>query len=175
VSEEQWRPVVGWESLYEVSSHGRVCSLARVVVRRNARVYTIPRRMLRGTMSLGYVVVSLCRAGVIDRQRVHRLVANAFLGDTGKMFVLHKDGNPHNNAVSNLRIGTAAENSLDMVQHGKSTRGVRHPMVKLTEEDVLRIRRMDGSRTGIAKQFGICRQTVSDIKALKRWSWLKAA
>ena len=30
---EEWRPVVGWEGLYEVSSLGRVRSVDRVVVR----------------------------------------------------------------------------------------------------------------------------------------------
>ena len=42
---EEWRPVVGWEGLYEVSSLGRVRSLDRIeVVRRLGSLVQRPRR-----------------------------------------------------------------------------------------------------------------------------------
>ncbi|AKL88362.1 HNH endonuclease [Gordonia phage GMA6] len=50
---------------------------------------------------------------------VHRLVAEAFLGapPSDKPLVLHRDGNPLNNKVTNLKYGTSSENRLDSVSH----------------------------------------------------------
>ncbi|WP_158261590.1 NUMOD4 domain-containing protein [Mycobacterium sp. ITM-2016-00318] len=43
---EEWRPVPGWWG-YSVSSHGRVRSDDRVVVRRNGRSLPVVERILR--------------------------------------------------------------------------------------------------------------------------------
>ena len=46
-------------------------------------------------------------------RRIHRLVAEAFIGKIPQaMDVDHKDGNRHNNDVKNLRIVTHSENCL---------------------------------------------------------------
>ena len=79
---EEWRPVPGWEGVYEVSSHGRVNSLERVIRTRNGRTLHVTARAM--TVSEGwdnYWFVML-RAGARRKwERVHRLVFAAFVAE----------------------------------------------------------------------------------------------
>ena len=56
---------------------------------------------------------------------LHRAVALAWMGEQpeGKPFVLHGDGDPSNNHVSNLRWGDQFDNMADMIEHGNSRLG----------------------------------------------------
>lgn len=106
---EQWRPVQGYEGLYDVSNHGRVRSMHV-----GGRLLAIPANRF------GYPIVRLHDGrGNGKTFNVHSLVALAFLGERepGQQ-VRHLDGNPANNLVTNLRYGSASENMLDRVQHG---------------------------------------------------------
>ena len=113
---ENWKPVPGYEGCYEVSDRGSVRSLDRV-----AR----DGKRLRGQaiapwqMPSGHLRVGLTRNGIKRTLKVHRLVLLAFVGPppTG-MEVLHRDGDPTNNTLENLRWGTKSENSRDQLAHG---------------------------------------------------------
>lgn len=115
-STEAWRPVVGYEGLYEVSDHGRVRSIPRVDSR--------GRRIRGGILALtrapsGHVGVKLSRGGVYERGKVHRMVLTAFIGPAPEGHeALHGDGDPANNRLENLRWGTRSENIRDSVRHG---------------------------------------------------------
>ena len=121
---EEWRSVVGWEGLYEVSSLGRVRSVPRID-RKGRRVQDRIMKPSRGNS--GYQQVGLKS---IDRDHsqtkmVHRLVGDAFLGvKPGGLVTRHLDGDKSNNAAVNLAYGTYRENSLDILRHG------RHPSQK---------------------------------------------
>lgn len=110
---ERWLPAVGFEGLYEVSDRGRVASLPRS--NRRGRLVLTP-----SPDSDGYLQVVLCSAGVRYTRKVHVLVAEAFIGPRppGKV-TRHLDGNQLNNARSNLRWGTHAENAQDRIAHGR--------------------------------------------------------
>lgn len=110
---EQWKPVAGYEGYYEVSSEGRVRSLARG---RNRRTGQILRPSLDRK---GYHVINLCRDGRQKQHKVHRLVALAFHGPSD-LLALHGDGNPDNNTVGNIRWGTPLENNDDRRRHGRA-------------------------------------------------------
>lgn len=73
----------------------------------------------------------------------HRLVLILFVGPPPKpdSVCRHLDGNPTNNKVGNLAWGTNKDNSQDAIFHGTTTRGVKNSMSKLTEGDVLKIKR----------------------------------
>ena len=116
---EQWKPVHGYEGIYEVSSHGRVRSLDRTVTRSGGQVRR-KGKVLRATLNPGgYPVVSLYRQGRPKNRYVHALVAEAFFGTRPKgMEVCHNDGDPTNNHLDNLRYGTSSDNELDKVRHG---------------------------------------------------------
>lgn len=105
---EIWKPVVGYEGLYEVSNTGKVRSLERIttVGRRG-----IGKELKQYLLPCGYLDVSLSNSGKIKHKRVHRLVADAFCENPdGKDEVNHIDGNKKNNSASNLEWVTAAEN-----------------------------------------------------------------
>lgn len=110
MSTEEWRPVVGYEGHYEVSDQGRV----RVAKRRYFG-------KIMSTTSVGdpYPALQLWRDSKPRVLRVHRLVLEAFVGPRPDgLLARHLDGDPTNNALTNLRWGTYSENGLDSVRHG---------------------------------------------------------
>lgn len=112
---ERWRPVLGFEGIYEVSDRGRV---KRIVPVLNGPAGYILRP---GPSSHpgGYVLVGLRRDGKPTTHTVHKLVLQAFVGPRPPgMECRHMDGNPTNNALSNLRWGTRKENMRDQLRHG---------------------------------------------------------
>lgn len=77
---EEWRPVVGYEGLYEVSDWGRVKSLDRVVNGGNQygasfKVLKKGRILKPSFDSDGYLIVTISGT----TKKVHRLVAKAFI------------------------------------------------------------------------------------------------
>lgn len=115
-SDEVWRPVVGWENFYSVSSYGRV---RRTDPRKGARSFGRCRKL---TVSNAHVVVSLNRPGAQRVYLVHRLVLEAFIGPAPDGYeCCHNDGNGLNNALSNLRWDSARANARDRVRDGATT------------------------------------------------------
>lgn len=176
---EEWRPVVDWEGLYEVSSHGRVRSCRRVVLRSDGRTQTFAERIRKLQLMLdGRLAVHLCRDSKPHSLLVHRLVARAFLGDPEDgSEVCHGDGDPQNNRVENLRWDSRSGNMLDKLAHDTHNRGERHNMVKLREIDVREIRDLYAGgalQRDIAEKFGVTQQAVSRIIRRKIWGWMDA-
>ena len=118
---EQWKPVYGYEGIYEVSSHGRVRSLDRVVTYSDGRVRHYKGKVLHATPKKrgGYPVVCLYSQDKGQIRTVHSLVAETFIGPRPEgTEVCHNDGDPANSRLDNLRYGTSRENKLDTVRHG---------------------------------------------------------
>lgn len=88
-------------------------------------------------------------------------------------FVLHSCDNPPCCNPRHLRWGTVAENSADMIRHGRSMKGERHPNAKLTESDVLEIRSRNysipGSHAATAAEFGLHPVYLSRLLAGRWW------
>lgn len=127
-SDQEWRPVVGYEGAYEVSEYGDVRTVPRVTIRRDGKPHSIPGRMRRPHSTArngGHLCIGLIVDKVNRTHRIHVLVAEAFIGPRplgveGEE-IRHLDGNPLNNHVSNLRYGTRSENQVDAVEHGTNT------------------------------------------------------
>lgn len=168
---EAWRPVDGWP--YDVSDHGRV--------RRNPP--SAQSRAVGGVLRAragvnGYPVVQLCGEGRRQREYVHRLVATAFHGPqpTPAHVVNHRDGVKTNNQATNLEWVTEKENQ----RHARATGlnrnyGAGSPLSKLTEEQVLAIRRR--AREGVrlrqlAAEHGLSYQGARDVVVRRCWSHL---
>ena len=117
---ETWRPVVGYEGLYEVSDRGHVRSVARFVRgRAGAPSPRVSRALERSANTHGYLHVSLSRENRRRTSYVHALVLQAFVGPKPEgMEACHADGDKRNNAVENLRWDTRSENAKDRVRHG---------------------------------------------------------
>lgn len=117
-TDEEWRPVVGWEGSYEVSDHGRIRSVPRVATNGSNRSGKVLKPCDIGS---GHLSVSLYRGSKRTHRQIHRLVCEAFHGPQpeDKPFVLHWDDVPDNNHATNLRWGTAKENSADSRRNGR--------------------------------------------------------
>ena len=68
----------------------------------------------------------MSRCGFRRHHYVHTLVAQAFIGErpSPEHEVLHNDGDPWNNSVSNLRYGTTRENAQDRERHRRQRLGL---------------------------------------------------
>lgn len=73
---------------------------------------------------------------------------------------------------SHLRWATRKENEADKLLHGRTPCGTAHVHSKLTDKEVLQIRKSRAPQRQIAAKYGIVQQTVSDIKCRRRWAWL---
>ena len=113
--EIEWRGIVGFEGLYEVSNCGEVKSLDRMEMckgkprKRIGRILNISRNK-----KTNYNMVFLRKDGVTYPKLVHRLVAEAFIPNPdNKPNVDHIDTDPNNNCVDNLRWVTQHENAMN--------------------------------------------------------------
>ena len=87
---EEWKNIIGYEGLYEVSNKGNVRN-----VRRN--------KLLRLQKNQGYIRVALSKNGIKTWLRVHRLVAQAFIENPDNLpEINHLDEDKANNSVDNL-------------------------------------------------------------------------
>lgn len=120
--DEIWKPVLGYEGLYEVSNHERVRSISRMVINSNGvGERRSPGKLLKQYMGdVGYYCVTLCKDGVPKKKRVHDLVCSAFHGPRPEgMEVLHLDGTRTNNMPENLMWGTRSDNMRDPICKAK--------------------------------------------------------
>lgn len=119
----------------------------------------------------GYLRVSI--AGKL--QFVHRLVAELYIPNPErKTQVNHKDGNKLNNCVDNLEWVTNQENRNHALEHGLHLCGEACPGAKLSEEDVIFIRKHPEISSEIyANMFNISPRTVDDVKSYRIWKQLK--
>lgn len=101
---EVWRPVVGYEGLYEVSSLGRVATLNY----KNTKT----RRLLSIAINTNwYQYINIYKNKIRTNIRVHRLVASAFLDNpNSKICVNHINGIKIDNSIGNLEWATYSDN-----------------------------------------------------------------
>lgn len=108
---------------------------------------------------------------------VHRAVMLAFKPEEKQVLVRHLDGNKHNNRLDNLAWGTHKENSDDMVRHGtaarsgESRRGEKNGCARLTETEVLDIRKRaeTESKASISRYYNVGETTIWNIVQRQRW------
>lgn len=103
--DEEWRDVIGYEGLYEVSSLGRVKSVGRTGVRVDGSEYPVKGCFIKQRpYKCGYNTVLLHRGADVEPMRVDVLVANAFIGiGTDDEFIDHINGDVGDSRVCNLR------------------------------------------------------------------------
>lgn len=168
---EEWRPVVGFEGLYSISSLGRVRSEPRVVIRKGHSL-TIHGRIRTAPLNRnGYPAIQLWRGNNNSHFEVHVLVAAAFIGPRpAGMQILHEDGVRTNARVNNLSYGTPQQNFADSVRHGTDTRAERNHLARLSNADALKIRNSTARNVDLAKAFGVAQQTICNIRKGRRYA-----
>ena len=119
---EEWRPVVGYEGSYEVSNMGRIKSLPKKrKTYGGTREMHYPEKILACVVKKnGYVEMSLQKNDKQMNEKMHRMVAEAFIPNPFcKPHVNHIDCDKLNNRVENLEWCTRKENARHAVENGR--------------------------------------------------------
>ena len=162
--EEEWKDVVGYEGLYEVSNMGQVKSL-------------ITNRILKsGINSAGYLHVTLCSKGKHTTTQLHRLVLKHFSSTPkNNQQCMHKDNNKQNNQIYNLKWGTQSENTQDAYDTGriKLRYGCAHHRSKFSRTQIIKIRKLfntgEYTRRKLAVCFNVSHTTINRIISKERY------
>lgn len=176
---EVWKVIPGYVGLYEVSDHGQVRSYAHtgrkpksgVVKRRDVPIILRPTRSKKVD---GYVQVDLQYEGERKIGRVHRLVAEAFIGDPPfeGALVMHKDDDKSNNHYSNLAWGTTADNVDDKVSKSRQPMGIKMYNARLQDADIPQIRGLINAGwtlSEVGRMFEVSAATIRDVITGRTW------
>lgn len=169
---EQWKEVIGYEGLYEISNLGNVRSPEKIS-RGGNKLKAKPIKL--DLKRNGYYVARLSKDGKVFNYSVHRLVAIHFVDNPDdKPYVNHIDGVKTNNLSENLEWSTPSEN----IQHANRTglrnqdainEAVRKAKTKVTPEQKQWIkdnyipRDKEFGTKALAEKFGVTRLYISII------------
>jgi hypothetical protein len=167
---ETWKPVPGYEEWYEVSDRGQVRSWRYYRDKRAVK----PRLLSPGILDRGKRQVWLYDGSNKKRPFfVHRLMLFAFVGPPSPGAVAcHKDDDPSNNRLANLRWGTPLENMADRERNGHTCRGEKIATSKLTTRQVEAIHRerQKLGPTALARKYGVNRCTIHRVLRGMTWA-----
>lgn len=170
MNQEVWKPIVGYEGLYDVSNYGNVRSYQNY----GFELKNEPKTLRQVLNRYGYPTVTLCKDTVHKQKTVHRLVAETFIQtDNYKLQIDHINGIKTDNRASNLEWVTAKENTLRSVRLGLKPRGERHGNSKLKQKEVEMIRELyktgKHSQRKLGAFFGVSHWTIGQIVNNKMW------
>lgn len=158
-------PVKGYEGLYSVDSIGNV---------------HFCKGILKPFVKNGYLAVNLTKNKICKHYYIHRLVAEAFIPNpNGFREVNHINCDKHNNSVDNLEWCDRKRNLQHSYEHGLKRRGETHGCHKLTEKEVMNIRKeyVKGDRKhslhALGEKYGVSYSTIQAIVKGRLWSYLK--
>lgn len=173
-----WKPIPGWEGLYEISLGSlQIRSLDRMVRAGRGRTRFARGRILKLCPRNGYLGAMLKRDGAGSNFLMHQTVCKMVHGPkpSPKHVVRHLNGDCRDNRPENLAWGTQADNLADMVGHGNSTRGEANNQCVLDETKVREIRALCAAGVPyveVADRFGVTQSNVSAIARRASWKWL---
>lgn len=111
---EKWEDIPGYIGFYKVSNTGKVKSVDRIISDCKCRRMFVGKN-LKQSIHNGkqpYFYVTLSKNGERKKMLVHQLVAKVFISNPDNLpQVNHKDGNVHNNNISNLEWVTNSQNT----------------------------------------------------------------
>lgn len=125
----------------------------------------------------GYLTVTLRSSQTVKMFKLHILLLEAFVGPRpAGMDACHfPDPDPYNCALWNLRWGTKSENMQHKKLQGTWQGGSNNPRAKLSEADVVEIRRLFAAQTNkqdkitLARKFGVSRTLIRLIVNGRIW------
>jgi hypothetical protein len=160
---EIWLDISGFEGYYQVSNFGNVKSLERCIFTKSGFKKYKGRQLTPELLNNGYHRVQLSTPEKKQKQTVHRLVVETFLGKSD-LIVNHKNGIKTDNRVDNLEYCTYSENAIHAVKNGLSKR-------KLTVSQAMSIKygHKNDSVKSIAKKYNISRFTIYGIRNGHFW------
>ncbi|MCP5006899.1 MAG: hypothetical protein GY941_23575 [Planctomycetes bacterium] len=177
---EIWKPVIGYENLYEVSDLGRIRSLERYVkIKNNKRRLKKEKILNRIPEQDGYHRIQLHLNGKCVNKYVHSLVMESFVGPCPEgQQVMHLEHvkESGNDRLSNLRYGSPSCNAAFKHDDGTAVCGEISPLSKLTTKDVIAIRFAYKNKlytqTELAPLFNVGRTTICAAIRGQNWGHL---
>lgn len=168
-----WKDIKNYEGFYQINELGEIKTISTNF--RNVK----PGKISKGRPSKnGYFSVSLTKNKTVKNFYVHRLVAQAFLGDCPvRCEVNHKDGVRSNNHLDNLEYVTRSENNFHsyrvLSRVPVLTYGVKHHAAKLNPQKAQEIRDAysQGNETfaSLGRSYGVHWTSVRSIILGETW------
>lgn len=175
-SQEIWKAIPDFPG-YEVSNHGRVRSYWKCGGSHERVMFDTPKRILTPSLlANGFLKVSLCRDGKAYNKNIHRLVLETFIGPCPPgLEACHNNGKATDNHLTNLRWDDHQSNMDDCRAHNTVPEGERNAHAKLTNEQVIEIRRLHAQgmlHRDIGKIYSMSRTNITNIVNGKIWRHL---
>lgn len=166
--QERWKKIPSFPR-YEISTHGRMRSI-------RYKGKSLPRAVTPIVGKDGYYKISIYDPlGVRKTCRRARLILETFVGPCplGKQ-AAHLNGNRVDDRLDNLAWVTSKENHSHKKIHGTTSQGINNPKARLSERDVLNIRKWyaQGKYDGVelSRMFNIKHTAIYSIIHRKNWS-----
>ena len=163
--EEVWRDVKGYEGLYQVSSEGRVKTLARTCNTKGGSKRTVKERILKPWLQKdGYLLVGLNVDGKRKTATVHRLVCKAFHDNLdNKPEINHINEDKADNRACNLEWCTRRENVNHGSRNDRAANGIAKALSKPVGQYTLddKLIKIWPSANEAERQAGFCHSTIS--------------
>lgn len=118
----------------------------------------------------GYGQIGFRENGIFKTIKTHRLAYEIKNGPIPSgMCVLHKCDNTRCCNPDHLFIGTQKQNIKDMVNKNRNIKGESHPMHKLTELEILKIRNSNDKTSKLSYLYSVDKSTIIRIRSKKTW------
>lgn len=154
----KWKPVVGYDGLYEVSNYGVVKSLERFRKGKKDSLCFVKEKILKQKVDkYGYAVYGLSKDGKTKTIQANIIVAKAFPEICGKWFegceTHHINNNSLDNRPENIIVVSNKEHSfIHSVEKSK-------PVVQIDSSG--KVINVYNSAADVEKQLGICHSDVT--------------
>lgn len=165
-NQEDWKDVINYEGIYQVSNLGRIKSLSRYVKHWRGGFLNTKEIVKKPFISKsGYLITELSKNASKSKFLIHRLVAEAFIPNPeGKPQVNHINGIKTDNRVENLEWNTRSENIKHADSRGlRNLKGVNNAGAKLSEKEVFDIRQSENSIDALALKYNVGKSCIKKI------------
>lgn len=163
---EQWKDVLNYEGLYQISNIGRIKSF----INKKDGCFSI----LKQKDNKGYLKFNACKNGKIKTLSIHRLVAQHFIPNPdNKPDVNHKKGNKKDNRYWKIEWNTKLENNVHAYSIGlkKGRKGIYCNLSKLTNDQISEIKcnPKNLNQRELGEVYNVSQSNISYILSNKTW------
>ncbi len=159
---EYWKPIKGYEGIYEISNRGRILSFK----------FNKGKVLKPWINAYGYPTISLCDQGKLIQHQIHKLVCYHFISEHRKGYVPHhEDDDKLNNYSDNIVYITRSEHSKIHNPKGKAKK--KRLSIRQVAQIKMLLKLKIFTINEIAKKYGIQHLQISRINTGDRGDKVK--